>query len=76
MSSICNGSKVCWEIIKLFPPEKETNLKLTSYKTQMKLDKGNHKFWIVLSGFIGRISDQNKRRFGKEIIDLENIIVN
>ena len=74
---ICNGSNVCWEMIKFFPPENGTDLKfVTSYKAQVEFDNGIHVFWIVLSGFIGRIDDRNKRRLGKEIeeiIEIENI---
>lgn len=65
---ICNGSNVCWEMIKFFPPENRTDLKFVpSYKTQVELKNGIHEFWIVLSGFIGRIDDRNKRKLGKEI---------
>lgn len=74
---ICNGSAVCREMIRLFPPEEGTDLKfLTSYKTQVKIEKDDHEFWIVLSGFIGRIDDRSKRRPGREIeeiIELEDI---
>lgn len=63
---ICNGSPVSLEILKMFPPEtNESWNTITSYQTTLK--KTNHKFWIVLSGFIGRIDDRNKRRLGKEI---------
>ncbi|GAB3327369.1 hypothetical protein GCM10027511_37160 [Hymenobacter humi] len=52
-----------------FPPNNaaQTN-RATSYKYE--LDLGNdtkHSFWLVLSGFIGRIDDWNKRRLGVEI---------
>ncbi len=61
---ICNGSPVCWEMIRLLPPEPNTNLdNLTSYCANVD----NHAFWIVLSGFIGRIDNRNKRRLGMEI---------
>ena len=72
---ICNGSDVCSEIITFFPPNTNEPLNtLTSYKTIYK----EHSFWIVLSGFIGRIDDRNKRRLGKEIehiLELENISI-
>ena len=74
---ICNGSNVCWEMINLFPPKEGVDKKYaTSYKAQVQLKTQVHEFWIVLSGFIGRIDDRNKRRLGKEIediIELENI---
>lgn len=70
---ICNGSPVCWEMMRLFPPQQNDNLDcLTSYSTNID----NHNFWIVLSGFIGRIDNRNKRRLGMEIeqiIEQENI---
>ena len=70
---ICNGSTVSWEILRIFPPHQKNNLDgLTSYFTNID----NHKFWIVLSGFIGRIDNRNKRRLGMEIeqiIEKENI---
>lgn len=67
---ICNGSPVCWEMIKIFQPQQTTNLDcITSYSANI----GDHKFWIVLSGFIGRIDNRNKRRLGLEI---EKIIDN
>lgn len=63
---ICNGSPVSWEILKMFPPPTNENWNtITSYQTTLK--NTDHKFWIVLSGFIGRIDDRNKRRLGKEI---------
>lgn len=67
---ICNGAPVSWEIVNLFPPETENiDIKsLTSYKTEVEFKNGEiHQFWIVLSGFIGRIDDWSKRRLGKEI---------
>lgn len=71
---ICNGSSVCSEILKLFPPDEGIDPKfITSYKTQMKIGKDNHEFWIVLSGFIGRVDDRNKRRLGKEIEEIIGI---
>jgi len=70
---ICNGSPVCREIIRIFPPQQATDLdSLTSYCANIE----NHNFWIVLSGFIGRIDNRNKRRLGMEIeqiIEKENI---
>lgn len=71
---ICNGSIVSWEMIRLFPPKiKDDNPKtLTSYKTSQNISGTEHNFWIVLSGFIGRIDDRNKRRLGKEIEDILN----
>lgn len=61
---ICNGSRVCWEMIRIFPPKQANDRdSITSYYTNMD----NHKFWIVLSGFIGRIDNRNKRRLGMEI---------
>lgn len=63
---ICNGSPVSWEILKIFPPPTTENWNtITSY--QADLPGTSHKFWIVLSGFIGRIDDRNKRRLGIEI---------
>ena len=63
---ICNGSPVSWEILKMFPPPtNESWNTITSYQATLK--DTDHKFWIVLSGFIGRIDDRNKRRLGKEI---------
>ena len=63
---ICNGSPVSWEILKIFPPPATENWNtITSY--QADLPGTDHKFWIVLSGFIGRIDDRNKRRLGVEI---------
>lgn len=71
---ICNGTNVCNEMIKFFPPENQTEpvKYLTSYQTSYIDDNNNRfQFWIILSGFIGRIDDRNKRRLGKE---LEKII--
>lgn len=79
---ICNGTDVCWQMIKLFPPklnEDESLRNITSYKASINF--GNnipHSFWIILSGFIGRIDDRNKRRVGKEIEEIlskENIVL-
>jgi uracil-DNA glycosylase len=68
---ICNGTNVCREMINFFPPNKhhtEPLHTLTSYKATYSEDNGQEFFfWIVLSGFIGRIDDRNKRRLGKEI---------
>ncbi|MFC7670884.1 uracil-DNA glycosylase family protein [Hymenobacter humi] len=66
---ICNGAPVCYTVMGFFPPNNaaQTN-RATSYKYE--LDLGNdtkHSFWLVLSGFIGRIDDWNKRRLGVEI---------
>ena len=78
---ICNGSTVCEEMIRMFPPlvKTESIETLTSYKTELKIgNEDSHKFWIVLSGFIGRVDDRNKRRFGLEIeqiLQKENIIL-
>ena len=70
---ICNGSAVCWEMIRFFPPRQNYDLdSLTSYCANID----NQDFWIVLSGFIGRIDNRNKRRLGMEIeqiIEKENI---
>lgn len=70
---ICNGSPVCLEMIRIFPPQQNYDLDcLTSYCANID----NHNFWIVLSGFIGRIDNRNKRRLGMEIeqiIEKENI---
>jgi hypothetical protein len=61
---ICNGSDVCIEMIKFFPPDTTKSLDiLTSYKISFE----KNSFWVILSGFIGRIDDRNKRRLGKEI---------
>jgi uracil-DNA glycosylase len=69
---ICNGTPVSWEIIRLLPPNQDHDLDcITSYCTKVN----NHNFWIVLSGFIGRIDNRNKRRLGMEIeriIEKEN----
>lgn len=75
---ICNGSIVSWEMMRLFPPKIEDyDLKtLTSYKTSQNIHGVEHSFWVILSGYIGRIDDRNKRRLGKEIEDIlskENI---
>jgi uracil-DNA glycosylase len=74
---LCNGSPVSREILKMFPPLTEENWNtITSYQTSYNFDNIEHKFWIVLSGFIGRIDDRNKRRLGKEIehiLEQENI---
>jgi hypothetical protein len=62
-------------MIGFFPPQTNESLEiLTSYKTTYE----EHSFWIVLSGFIGRIDDRNKRRLGKEIehiLDIEKIFL-
>ena len=77
---ICNGSPVSWEMIRLFPPviEVEDYKSLTSYHTGVSFKNGDsHKFWIVLSGFIGRIDDWSKRRLGleiEEILDKQQIL--
>lgn len=70
---ICNGITVCNKIISKFPPppkenDSESDTKLTSYK--YKDEKQDYSFWVILSGFIGRIDDVNKRRIGKEIEDI------
>lgn len=70
---ICNGSPVSKEMFGLFPPKtKNSDIKsLTSYKTDVQFKNGEiHQFWIVLSGFIGRIDDWNKRRLGTEIEEI------
>jgi hypothetical protein len=78
---ICNGSFVCKEMIRLFPPQGNTESELpmlTSYKTRLILENRTHEFWIILSGFIGRIDDRNKRRLGNEIeaiLEKEQIIL-
>jgi uracil-DNA glycosylase len=66
---ICNGSTVCWEVMRLFPPQMENDdpMTLTCYRASQTIDGTDHHFWIVLSGFIGRIDDRNKRRLGKEV---------
>lgn len=67
---ICNGTDVCNEMTKSFPPENtmESEEALTSYQASYKDNDGNRfLFWIVLSGFIGRIDNRNRRRLGKEI---------
>lgn len=70
---ICNGSPVCSEMIRLFPPQQADDRDtLTSYCASID----NHRFWVVLSGFIGRVDNRNKRRLGMEIeqiIEKENI---
>lgn len=61
---ICNGSAVCWEMMRIFPPQQSFDLDcLTSYNVVFE----DYSFWIVLSGFIGRIDNRNKRRLGLEI---------
>jgi len=79
---ICNGSPVCRIIKSWFPPITQDlgNVDITtSYQATMTLNNGQtHSFWIVLSGFIGRIDDMNKRRLGKEIEEIckqENIVL-
>jgi hypothetical protein len=79
---ICNGSPVCRIIKSWFPPITQDigNIDITtSYQATMTLNNGQtHIFWIVLSGFIGRIDDMNKRRLGKEIEEIckqENIVL-
>ncbi|MGB6034670.1 MAG: hypothetical protein WBG42_00280, partial [Cryomorphaceae bacterium] len=69
---ICNGSTVCWEIMRLFPPHLENHdpKTLTSYRASQTIDGSDHHFWIVLSGFIGRIDDRNKRRLGMEVEEI------
>ena len=66
---ICNGSEVCWQMLNIFPHNTTQNThEITSYQTSLILPNGTtHKFWIVLSGFIGRIDNRNRRRLGKEI---------
>ena len=67
---ICNGSPVSREVVNLFPPKIDyTDIKeLTSYKTNVIFANGEtHEFWVLLSGFIGRIDDWSKRRLGKEL---------
>jgi uracil-DNA glycosylase len=66
---VCNGSTVCWEMLRLFPPQLESYdpKTLTSYQASHKVAGLSHDFWVVLSGFIGRIDDRNKRRLGVEI---------
>lgn len=58
---ICNGSQVSVEIKKMFPKENIKNK--TSYK--IKID--DSEMIIVLSGFIMRIDNYNKRRLGLKI---------
>ncbi len=61
---ICNGTDVCNMIMSFFPPNSlESHSSLTSYSAKIQ----DHSFTLVLSGFIGRIDDRNKRRLGKEI---------
>lgn len=69
---ICNGSTVCWEMMRLFPPglDNYAPKTLTSYRASQNIDGAEHYFWIVLSGFIGRIDDRNKRRLGMEIEEI------
>ncbi len=63
---ICNGSPVSWEFFKKFnPPTQNSWKEITSYKTTR--ESGKHNFWIIASGFIGRIDDWSKRRLGIEI---------
>ncbi|KQC12005.1 MAG: hypothetical protein APR63_11875 [Desulfuromonas sp. SDB] len=69
---ICNGSPVSKIMIENFPP-KQNNIDeevLTSYKTEIIINNVKHNIWIVLSGFIGRIDDRNKRRLGIEIEEI------
>mgnify|MGYP006444389983 CR=1 FL=1 len=72
---ICNGSPVSRIIMSLLPPPQINDLeRLTSYCTNVD----NHNFWIVLSGFIKRIDNRNKRRLGMEIeqiIEKENLLL-
>lgn len=69
---ICNGAPVCYVIMGFFPPNNAAQLnRATSYKYELALGDGSkHTFWLVLSGFIGRIDDWNKRRLGIEIEEI------
>ncbi len=78
---ICNGTNVCREMINFFPPanNSESLNTLTSYSAKDTDSNGvEFTFWIVLSGYIGRIDDRNKRRLGKEIehiLEKEKIMI-
>lgn len=64
---ICNGSDVCNQIIRIYKPQKNDKAEiLTSYC----VNTDDHKMWIVLSGFVGRIDNRNRRRLGKEIEEI------
>lgn len=70
---ICNGSPVCWQMLENFPPEIDEDWRtITSYEAKLAGEGGEHRFWIVLSGFIGRIDDRNKIRLGREIEEIVN----
>lgn len=56
----CNGADVCRFMIQTFVPPDE-------FETCYKVIKSDFSFWIVLSGFIGRIDNYSKRRLGREI---------
>jgi len=56
----CNGADVCKFMIQMFvPPD--------GFETYYKVTKSDFSFWVVLSGFIGRIDNYSKRRLGREI---------
>jgi uracil-DNA glycosylase len=69
---VCNGSATSWAMLDLFKPKVESVdwKSITSYKTEVSNNNTEVSFWVILSGFIGRIDDRNKRRLGLEI---ENI---
>lgn len=63
---ICNGSPTSQFIFQFLPPD-NTSIKsakeIGSYKSTFQ----DHTFTVVMTGFIGRIDDWNKRRLGHEI---------
>lgn len=58
---ICNGAPVSKMIRSIFPPQ--NNDHITSYNYQLH----DRNIKIILSGFIGRIDNHNRRRLGQEI---------
>jgi len=70
---ICNGTQVSWEMMRYFPPKDHLDFDtLTSYQSRIF----DYKPWIVLSGFISRVDNRNRRRLGMEIeqiIEKENV---
>jgi hypothetical protein len=63
---ICNGSFTSETIFNFFIPDDPSivsSKQIGCYESTFE----NHKFKIILSGFIGRIDDWSKRRLGLEI---------
>lgn len=66
---VCNGSATSWAMLGLFNPKVEAGdwRSITSYEAEISTNNAVVTFWVILSGFIGRIDDRNKRRLGREI---------